>query len=89
MVITAVPHRRYLTGDVTVPSAMKAISHRICSDGLALFDGVYSAEAMLAVAGPLMTVTPHPDSDERGVTVIAELARPRTSPTPMGSATTN
>lgn len=84
MVITAVPHRRYLTGDVTVPSAMKAISHRICSDGLALFDGVYSVEAMLAVAGPLMTVTPHPDSDERGVTVIAELGPAANQPNANG-----
>jgi hypothetical protein len=84
MVITAVPHRRYLTGEATVPSATKAISHRICSDGLALFDGVYSIEAVLAVAGPLMTITPHPDSDERGVTVIAELGPAANQPNANG-----
>jgi alpha-ketoglutarate-dependent taurine dioxygenase len=84
MVITAVPHRRYLTGDATVPSATKAISHRICADGLALFDGVYSIEAMLAVARPLMTITPHPDSDERGVTVIAELGPAANQPNANG-----
>jgi hypothetical protein len=84
MVITAAPHRRYLTGDVTGPSAMQAIRHRICSDGLALFDGAYSAEPMLAVAGPLMTITPHPDSDERGVTVIAELGPAASQPNAQG-----
>lgn len=84
MVITAAPHRRYLSGDVTGPSGTEAIRRRICSDGLALFGGVDSAEAMLAVAGPLMTITPHPDSDERGVTVIAELGPAANQPNAQG-----
>lgn len=63
----------YRVGDVTDPSTIEAIRHRICSAGLALFEGAHDAQTMLAVARQVMSITPHPDSDERGITTIAEL----------------
>lgn len=70
---TAVSSNLYRAGDITDPSTMEAIRHRIRSAGLALFDGVNNAQTMLAVARQVMSITAHPDSDERGITTIAEL----------------
>jgi Taurine catabolism dioxygenase TauD, TfdA family len=63
----------YRAGDVAGPPTVEKMCHQVCSYGLALFDGAYDVEAMLAVAGQMMNVTPHPDSDDRGVTTIVEL----------------
>jgi hypothetical protein len=62
----------YGVGDVTDPCTIKAMRHRICSDGLALFDGADDVQAMITVAVQVMSIIPHPDSDERGVTTIIE-----------------
>ena len=63
----------YRVGDVADPRTVEKMRHQVRSDGLALFDGAYGVEAMLAVAGRMMSITAHPDSDDRGVTAIVEL----------------
>jgi hypothetical protein len=63
----------YMLGDVADPPTAEKMRRKVCSDGLALFDGAYDVEAMLAVARRMMYITAHPDSDDRGVTTIVEL----------------
>jgi alpha-ketoglutarate-dependent taurine dioxygenase len=63
----------YKVGDITDPRTITAMRHRICSDGLALFDGAHDTQAMLTLAKQVMSITPHPNSDELGVTTIVEL----------------
>jgi alpha-ketoglutarate-dependent taurine dioxygenase len=60
-------------GDVADPPTVEKMRHQVRSDGLALFDGALGIETMLAVAGQMMDITAHPDSDDRGVTTIVEL----------------
>lgn len=79
----------YRVGDVADPRTVEKMRHQVRSDGLALFDGAYGVEAMLAVAGRMMSITAHPDSDDRGVTRSLNSARPRTSRTPEGSVAAN
>jgi len=60
-------------GDVTDPLTLGRLRRQVCSDGLAVFDGARDAGAMLAVAGRVMSVTAHPDSDGHGITTITDL----------------
>jgi alpha-ketoglutarate-dependent taurine dioxygenase len=39
-----------------------------------VFNGTHDAEAMVTLAGELMRVTAHPDSDDRGITTITALS---------------
>lgn len=71
--VAAVLSNLYKVGDVADPFTIEAMRHRICSTGLALFEGAHDAQTMLAAARQVMSITPHPDSDERGITTIAEL----------------
>ena len=73
----------YRAGDVADPSIVEKMRRQMCSDGLALFDGAYD-EAMLTVARRMMRVTAHPDSDDRGVTTIAELGPAADQPNARG-----
>ena len=74
----------YRVGDVADPPAVEKMHRQVRSDGLALFDGAYGAEAMLAVAGRMMCITAHPDSDDRGVTTIVELGPAADQPNARG-----
>ena len=60
-------------GDVADPLTLGRLRRQVCSHGLAVFDGVRDAGAMLAVARRVMSVTAHPDSDDRGITTITDL----------------
>jgi hypothetical protein len=60
-------------GDVSDPLTLGRLRHQVRTDGLALFDGARDARAMLAVAGRVMSVTAHPDSDDHGITTITDL----------------
>jgi hypothetical protein len=84
MATAAALHTFFRAGDVTRPPAMEAIRHRVCSDGLALFEGAYGIEAVLTIAEHLMSITAHPDSDERGVTAIVELGPAAHQPNARG-----
>jgi hypothetical protein len=81
--VTALSHL-YGAGDIADPSTMEKLRHRLCSDGLTFFEGAYDVEAMLAVAGQMMDVTAHPDSDDRGVTTIVDLSRGSDQPNAGG-----
>jgi hypothetical protein len=74
----------YRVGDVADPPAVEEMRRQVRSDGLALFDGACGAEAMLAVAGRMMCITAHPDSDDRGVTTIVELGPAADQPNARG-----
>ena len=74
----------YRVGDVADPPAVEKMHRQVRSDGLALFDGAYGAEAMLAVAGRMMCITAHPDSDDRGVMTIVELGPAADQPNARG-----
>src|SRR5260370_13311286 len=60
-------------GDVADPLTFGRLRRQMCSDGLAVFDGARDAGVMLVVAGRVMSVTAHPDSDDRGITTITDL----------------
>lgn len=60
-------------GDVADPLTLGRLRRQICSDGLAVFDGARDAGVMLALAGRVMSVTAHPDSDAHGITTITDL----------------
>lgn len=64
----------YQAGDVADPLTLGRLRDRLCSSGLAVFNGTHDAEAMVTLAGRLMRVTAHPDSDDRGVTTITALS---------------
>lgn len=74
----------YRLGDVADPSTLGKMHHQMRSDGLALFDGAHGIEAMLAVAGQMMHIAAHPDSDGRGVTTIVELGPAANQPNAGG-----
>ena len=74
----------YRVGDVADPPTAEKMRHQVCSDGLALFDGAYDVEAMLAVAGQIMYMTAHPDSDDRRVTTIVDLGPAADQPNARG-----
>jgi alpha-ketoglutarate-dependent taurine dioxygenase len=63
----------YRVGNVSDPPTAEKMRRQVCSHGLALFDGAYDVETMLTVAGRMMNVTAHPDSDDRRVTTIVDL----------------
>jgi hypothetical protein len=63
----------FSVGDVADPLTLGRLGRQLGSTGLAVFDGAPDAGAMLAVAGQVMSVTAHPDSDERGITTITDL----------------
>ncbi|HUZ25257.1 MAG TPA: TauD/TfdA family dioxygenase [Streptosporangiaceae bacterium] len=63
----------FSVGDVADPLTLGRLRRQVCSAGLAVFDGAPDAGAMLAVAGQVMSVTAHPDSDKRGITTITDL----------------
>ena len=63
----------YRVGNVADRLTLDRLGSQICSRGLAVFDGARDPEAMATLAGRLMSVTAHPDSDEHGVTTIAAL----------------
>lgn len=71
MGITGHPSREASHDQFTI--SLDRLGSQICSRGLAVFDGARDPEAMATLAGRLMSVTAHPDSDEHGVTTIAAL----------------
>jgi hypothetical protein len=84
MATVTAPSNLYRVGDVADPSTAEKMRYQVCSDGLALFDGAYGVEATLAVAGQMMHVTAHPDSDDHGVTTIADLGQAADQPNAAG-----
>ena len=74
----------YRVGDVADPPTAEKLRHQVCSDGLALFDGAYDVEAMLAVTRRIMYMTAHPDSDDRRVTTIVDLGPAADQPNARG-----
>src|ERR1017187_10125848 len=60
----------YQAGDVADPLTLGRLRGQLRSSGLAVFNGTHDAEGMITLAGQLMRVTAHPDSDDRGVTTI-------------------
>lgn len=84
MATVTAPSSLYRVGDVADPLTVGKMRRQVRSDGLALFDGVYDDEAMLAAAGRMMYVTAHPDSDDRGVTTIVELGPAAAQPNAGG-----
>src|SRR5260370_41740620 len=59
-------------GDVADPLTFGRLRRQMCSDGLAVFDGARDAGVMPGVAGRVMPVTAHPDSDDRGITTLTD-----------------
>ena len=79
----------YWAGDVAGPPTVDKMRHQVCSDGLALFDGAYDVEAMLAVAGRMMNVTPIRTATIAVSPRSLSSARLRDTRTPEGSVAAN
>lgn len=62
-----------VSGPAVSPRPARELIGDLRTRGLAFLTGIDGPEAMLALAGQIMTVIAHPDSDSRGITTLTDL----------------